>query len=94
MSRHTTQIQFTDTAHRYGQLYRPSEPAVYVSFNVSRMNNRVTFKHNGSAAHWSQQAWIGAARRLLGSTDGIVFGKSSNLMGGQNTLITVYRGAK
>lgn len=94
MSRHKTEIQYTDTDHRFGVLYDPRDPGVYVNFTVSRMLTHVTFRHNGAADRWSTQTWIGAARRLLGSTGGIVFGKSSNLMGGHSTLITVRRGAK
>jgi len=71
MSNHATELRFTSSDHRHGVLYSPADPATYVSFTVSRMNNQVSFKHNGSALHWPRQRFTGAARRLLGSTNGI-----------------------
>lgn len=94
MSRHTTELRFTSSDHRYGKLYNPNEPAVYVEFTVSRMLNQVSFKHNGSANHWTHQTWIGAARRLLGSTAGIDYAWFPDAIMSRVYYVTVTRGAK
>lgn len=94
MTRHTTELRFTSSDHRHGVLYNPNEPAVYVEFTVSRMNNQVSFKHNGSANHWSTQAWIGAARRLMGSTAGITMDYFHDAIMNRVYYVTVKRGNK
>lgn len=94
MSHHTTEIRYTSSDHRYGVLYDPRDPAAYVSFTVSRMNGQVSFKHNGSAARWPHQRFTGAARRLLGSTNGINYAQIHDSIMNPIYYITVTRGAK
>lgn len=90
----TTELRFTSSDHRHGVLYDPRDPAVYVSFSVSRMNNQVSFKHNGAANDWPHQRFTGAARRLMGSTAGIDYSWFNDALMNRVYYVTVRRGDK
>lgn len=95
MSKHATELVFTTIDHTHGNLVDPRNPARYITFNVSRMLDRVTFRGTGHEINMlNVNTYLGAARRLLGSTAGyeINFYHDSVML--PVYAITIKRGAK
>lgn len=92
MSGHASEINYTDQYH--GTLYNKSNPAHHIQFTVNKMHTSVTFTGLGNMPYRRLAMYLGAARRILGSTEGYTVNTIKDSVGQNMYEITVRRGQK